>query len=393
MKIKINLQSMLLLIGISTNAYGGLMNKEDCHIMYDAGSSGTRLYIYERQGDSWIQHKGPETSALADPVRRNRGKSAEDIDPVTTEIVDSLDGISKDGPMKRGKPKWKAFDWKNRCNVRSATVFATAGMRLAEQENSADSIVLWKKLSNKLQAKVGTSVPVVTRTMTGYEEGLYAWLSVRAYREDNAFGIAEMGGVSAQIAFPCDSCNTEDPAVMTIMVAGKPVKMYSYSFLGLGQDEAPKILGMAPSCYYGAGTIDEQWDVKACSSRIFLRDRNDGIFDPYDFDVDRGTQADVPTRNANATEWLLTGAYRYRKPSDIDNCCRTKGSCYEPVTSCFRPIFLNKFLKILGVPDNAKKSNAQWPLGAVICAETQCLPAPEVDSAVCNWLPRQKGCL
>ena len=40
-----------------------------CHIMYDAGSSGTRLYIYEQQDSIWVPHEGPKVGALADPVR------------------------------------------------------------------------------------------------------------------------------------------------------------------------------------------------------------------------------------------------------------------------------------------------------------------------------------
>ena len=40
-----------------------------CYIIYDAGSSATRLFIYQETESGWVKHKGPETTALADPVR------------------------------------------------------------------------------------------------------------------------------------------------------------------------------------------------------------------------------------------------------------------------------------------------------------------------------------
>ena len=138
--------------------------------MYDAGSSGTRLYIYEQQGIDWIEHEGPKVAALADPVREVRGKRWQDADAVTTEVVSALDDMRKDGPLdKKGKPKWKAFDWTTQCHLVSASVYATAGMRLAEQKHRQRSEELWQALEQKLHAKVGTSVEVNTRTLSGYE--------------------------------------------------------------------------------------------------------------------------------------------------------------------------------------------------------------------------------
>ena len=51
----------------------------DCHIIYDAGSSATRLFIYQETASGWLKHKGPETDPLSDPIRRNRGKSLSDV--------------------------------------------------------------------------------------------------------------------------------------------------------------------------------------------------------------------------------------------------------------------------------------------------------------------------
>ena len=32
----------------------------DCHIIYDAGSSETRLFIYQETASGWLKHKGPQ---------------------------------------------------------------------------------------------------------------------------------------------------------------------------------------------------------------------------------------------------------------------------------------------------------------------------------------------
>jgi hypothetical protein len=175
------------------------LEKSKCYITYDAGSSGTRLYIYEQQGIGLIEHEGPKVSALADPAREIRGKTWQDADAVTTEVASALDDIQTDGPLDNGEPKWQAFDWTTECNVISASAYATAGMRIAEYENRQRSAELWQMLAQKLQAKVGTSVPVNTRTLSGYEEGLYAWLAVGDAQNDDAktkdYGIVEMGGL------------------------------------------------------------------------------------------------------------------------------------------------------------------------------------------------------
>ena len=157
-----------------------LYGKNKCQIVFDAGSSGTRLYVYEKIGGTWIEHEGPKGAALADPVREIRGAKWSNRDQLINELMSLLGTILKDGPEYAGKGlAWKGFDWKRRCNVGTASVFATAGMRIAEHVNRSRSQQLWKDLKKALQKKLGPKVRVLTRTLPGYEEGLFAWLSVR----------------------------------------------------------------------------------------------------------------------------------------------------------------------------------------------------------------------
>ncbi|MFZ2727290.1 MAG: hypothetical protein WAX77_13635 [Methylococcaceae bacterium] len=370
-----------------------------CQIVFDAGSSGTRLYIYQKQDNNWLEHPGPKVGALADPVREIRDKKHSDIDVVTTEVVSSLEAIKQDGSVnKKGNKEWPAFDWQAQCQVVSSMVYATAGMRIAEQENPAKSVELWRNLKQKLQAKVGANVTVTTRTLTGFEEGLYAWLAVREKQENNNFGIAEMGGASAQITFPCEKCDTKDDSTKTVLVKNNPVKMFSYSFLGLGQDEAPKTLHLPKTCAYGVGLVEEgkakkhQWESSDCAKKIDLEDKK-GIVDPYNYKgKHRGTHRKIPSDLADVNNnWLLTGAFNYMDDSQIDSCCLHKGQCFNEETACFRPIYLDKYLQSLNIPKTAQRMDASWTLGAVICEADKCLQQAQTPVLVCHW--SKKGCL
>lgn len=357
-----------------------------CHIVFDAGSSGTRLYVYERLDTGWMEREGPKVSALADPVREIRGKTWKDADAVTDEVVEALDGMKQNG---------KAFDWDAR-RVVSAKVYATAGMRIAEQENRGRSAALWKMLKEKLEKKLEKKFPYPVdadvRTLSGYEEGLYAWLAVREEEKDRDFGIVEMGGASSQVTFPCSKCDSGNDAVKTIIVGGKPLQIYSYSFLGLGQDEAPKSLGLPESCAYGAGTVQAGWKPKSCADRIVIGDAR-GVRDPYNYSgKTRGARNDVrkPIQNADAGKWILTGAFNYMKESNVDTCCRNKGKCYNEKNSCFQAVYLKKYLRELNVSYSSEKMKASWTLGAVVCSADDCLQKA-TPPPVCRW--SDKGCL
>jgi hypothetical protein len=384
------IQTAIKPVSIAANTVNHLSS---CHAIYDAGSSGTRLYFYQRKNGQWIEHKGAKVSALADPIRANRGKSMEDIDRVIDEVVAALDSIRTEGEAdKYGKPAWQAFDWKKQCQLASVQVLATAGMRIAEHENRQGSHLLWKIIKQKLQKKVGTSVEVKGYTLSGFEEGLFAWLAVKDKRKDKSidFGIAEMGGASTQITFPCSRCNNENNAVRSVIVNAQPQKIYSYSYLGLGQDEAPKIMGIPSACSYGIAQQYVNWNATHCYEQINISTFK-GVRDPYNFRANlRGSHNQIPIHQAEINQWVLTGAFNYSKESDIQNCCFNKGQCYQVKTACFRPIYLRKYLHLMGIPIKSKKQNISWTRGAVLCTENDCL-AKAKSAPICRW--SAQGCL
>lgn len=327
-----------------------------CHIIYDAGSKRTRLYVYEQSVTGWVKHPGPKTAALADPARGVRGKTMADAGDVVDDIVAAVENIRFDGPLnKKGVPKWSAFDWQKKCQVDAVSVYATAGMRLAEQRNPHGTEQLWEMLNERLSATVG--MPVTTATLNGFEEGLFAWLATREGQADGSFGVAEMGGASMQVTFPCFSCETS----RQVRVKGEIVPVYSHSFLGWGQDEAWRKFGSSPACARGAGMKDPGWKIADCA--VGMAGFSNAAADVRKF-----------VSSADGLRWYLSDAFRYMKDTDIDRFCRQgTDSGFEAVSSCFRAVYLQEVLHQLGLPVDAETTDIDWTLGAVVCTATRCL--------------------
>lgn len=327
-----------------------------CYIIYDAGSSATRLFVYQETATGWLNHKGPKTGALSDPIRGTRGKSMADANNLINDVLLALDDMHRDGPAdKNGESQWTAFDWQQNCSTKAVAVYATAGMRLAEKQDAINSALLWTKLNDRLSEKLGVSV--TTRTLTEYEEGLYSWLAIRESRDDESFGVAEMGGVSLQVTYPCPFCGTAPK----VKVKGQIIPVFGHSFLGWGQDEAWRKFGGLTACAWGAGLKIPNWEVDACEASMV------GFAE---------ASADVTgmVKDSGDLHWYLTSAFSHMQNTDIDNFCR-KGinSGFDPESSCFRAVYLQSVLDTLALPDDYELSDVNWTLGAVVCTATRCL--------------------
>ncbi|WP_115720250.1 nucleoside phosphatase [Gallaecimonas mangrovi] len=365
--------------------------KPACQMVFDAGSSGTRLYLYQATGHGWREFAGPTSPALADPVRGINGQTADDIPKVAKALGDSIKAFRHNGPKgKEGKPAWHGYDWQHRCALKSVSVLATAGMRLAEQQQLGLSQVLWMAVRQQVQFAVGPKVRVKARTISGFEEGLYGWLSLTKAKKTLNIGMVEMGGASSQVAFPCLYCRHDDDAIRQIQIDGKTLPFYSYSFLGLGQDEAAKVYKLPKRCQYGIGAVIPGWSLEQCSERLLLT--HDGeLKDPYNLnDKGRvGRRRDVPVALAQVSQWYLTGAFNYLESDQVQRCCLTKGACYHPQTACFRAAYLPKYLHDLQIPASAKPAKSNWTEGAMICQSQHCLAKAKPQQ--CRW--SKFGCL
>jgi hypothetical protein len=48
-------------------------------------------------------------------------------------------------------------------------------------------------------------------------------------------------------------------------------------------------------------------------------------------------------------------------------------SGYEPVSSCFRAVYLRNVISTMGLPLKSETTDINWALGAVVCTTTRCL--------------------
>lgn len=352
-----------LILGI--NLYAEQL-QNSCYAIYDAGSSGTRLFIYEQTNSGLVEHIGPKVSAIADPIREIRGKTWSDANSTIDELVLALDTIKNNHEATQ-------FDWENQCNLKSAFVYATAGMRIAELENMPRSKEFYSMLSEKLQKRVGNTVSVKARTISGYEEGLYKWISISKQKNYDDFGLIEVGGASAQITYSCEECKkTDDESFKVISLGdGKSKVIYSKSFLGLGVDEAVKVFGLSDMCTYGVGEIKQDWNFLDCANKISLGEKG-YLLNPYTSNK-KAENVALPNSLNKTKKWILTGAYTHLSDDAVDNCCMKKGKCHNKNTSCFDAVYLNKFLLKLNVPVNSDKIDVSWGYGAAMCEIDDCL--------------------
>lgn len=178
----------------------------------DVGSTGSRLHVYAHEKNSehteeiWLNKITPGFATLQ---------------PEASDISLYLTKLFKDSP--------KNFP---------VYFYATAGMRLLPDEHQKkyyDAVKNWfKKTSWDLKE---------AKTITGREEGIFAWLSL--YEDLNEtpgvempkhLSVMDMGGASVQVVSAVDATpasNQKD--YIELNVHGKKQALFVHSFLGLGQ--------------------------------------------------------------------------------------------------------------------------------------------------------------
>ncbi|MCD8564187.1 MAG: hypothetical protein LRY53_00650 [Burkholderiaceae bacterium] len=197
----------------------------------DAGSSGTRLYLYEYRNEP----QGPVMSLLLeDEPDKLRGLSTYADKPAQAgqgEIGPLLDGLETFVKTKGIDPK-----------AVSVSVLATAGMRLVEPGAA-------QRIYDSVRQEIGRRGLVAREvgTITGQSEGIYAWVDVN-YLKGNlrlgqtTDGIVEIGGASAQVALAVSSPNRHSGFVRRVQIGEQSYDVLSVSYLGLGQNEARRAM-------------------------------------------------------------------------------------------------------------------------------------------------------
>lgn len=227
-------------------------------IVVDAGSSGSRAYVYRVAPD---RHDELPEVVLVDSKSVTPGISELDFDEAEGhQNLQALLDFAEETVPEAERRTTRFY------------IMATAGMRLLT-ETRRNSIL---EEVNDFFAKGHTFDFRGATVIAGSYEGLYSWLALN-YADDRfdptteREGILEMGGASTQIAFAERGPFAEHH--LQRAMRGREYHVYSRSFLFLGMVEAISMT-ITPSCYprgyqmdFGLGT----GDFDSCVS--YIKDR------------------------------------------------------------------------------------------------------------------------
>lgn len=215
----------------------------DFIVVMDAGSTGTRAHVYYyprrvlRLKDLPLIASGPVTM----PVPLGNVK----VTPGVSSFVDDHASLKEyfDPLFQFSKRLIRQHD--DKIQMRNIPLYlgATAGMRLLSDADGAALIEAVAAVFNSTACPFGYRRKEQSRILSGEEEAAFEWLAVNALHKKvspnprETFGILDIGGGSAQVAFIPEE--TSILAGFFAMHFGGadvgPIHLYTHSFLAFGR--------------------------------------------------------------------------------------------------------------------------------------------------------------
>ncbi|XP_059934111.1 ectonucleoside triphosphate diphosphohydrolase 6 isoform X2 [Mesoplodon densirostris] len=230
-------QAFLSIPEVATGARGGQQSRSPpgpaAHgpevfygIMFDAGSTGTRVHIFQ------FSRQPGETPTLTHEtfkaLKPGLSAYADDVDKSAPGIQELLDVAKQDIPFDF----WKATP---------LVLKATAGLRLLPGEKAQKLLRKVKEVFEASPFLVGDDCVSI---MNGTDEGVAAWITVNFLTGSlktpgrSNVGMLDLGGGSTQITFLPrfeGTLQTSPPGFLTsLRMFNRTYSLYSYSYLGLG---------------------------------------------------------------------------------------------------------------------------------------------------------------
>ena len=211
-----------------------LINLPTRLIIFDAGSSGTRIYLYEYYNSS-------DPSNFTSVLEFNSTKPVVHKEKIPLTSLNSNSSLVSDlfDPcFNYVKPYLTEYDPKNI----SIILYATAGMRglsLNDQKKVLD--LSYNYISTNFQYSINRKE---VRVIEGYEEALFAWIAVNRLQNlfdqnDVTIPIFEIGGASSQVATEQSIIDIyTSPYTKNITIGQKNYSVFAHSWLGYGADLA-----------------------------------------------------------------------------------------------------------------------------------------------------------
>lgn len=214
-------------------------------VVIDAGSSGTRLFLYRVEPGPFARVEKlleKEFSTMASGAKEDGiNNFVRPDDPaaqamVVPEVIDPLLAHAKAFLATLGVEPQAV----------EVNLLATAGMRYAERLHGREAVDrLYGTIRDGIAAH-GFTVGETRTTCGNEEEGVWTWINLNDIVQhtfdttNKPLGIIEIGGSSMQISFPTDEPPDAARHIHPVSLNGRTFAVYCQSFIGLGQDDARK---------------------------------------------------------------------------------------------------------------------------------------------------------
>ena len=193
----------------------------------DAGSSGSRVYIYKIDKTNSANLVNYADVAEVNKLKVEPGLSAvarAKSPRVIKNYLKPLINFAKANIPAKKQKSAKVY-W-----------YSTAGMRLVSPVHQKN---IYSKIKKYIEKNSSFTVHAID-TIPGKIEGAYMWLGanykVIKQGVNTTTGILDMGGASTQIVYSISKKSSRQPTVVIDMRNSK-INLFSYSFLGLGRNE------------------------------------------------------------------------------------------------------------------------------------------------------------
>ena len=194
----------------------------------DAGSSGSRLHLYEYAANSPLTSLKEIYHAESEPGLSQYADSPQDAYQAIATLMQQSDNFLLEKNIKTPTPLY---------------ILATAGMRLLPETTQA---TIYTHLEHTLKKEHPEFDLRDIKTISGEMEGLFGWLDVNYLSgtfQNNTPSVAslDMGGASTEITYQINNLNNlnnlnKNPII--IRINNTRYTLISQSYLGLGQDQA-----------------------------------------------------------------------------------------------------------------------------------------------------------
>jgi len=227
---------------LSPNSSGSSTSSKRYGIMLDAGSTGSRVHVYEFHT---VNKELKLLDELFVQVKPGLSSFADDTD-INSSVSSSLQSLIVQAQNRVPESEF---------STTPIFMFATAGLRLLEKPKQ-DAILGAARATLEssgflVGGDLGTSSGGV-EIIDGKREGVYGWMTVNFllsnFDKKSTFttGIMDMGGASTQIVFEVPSSsdfnNINESERHEISMGGKTHYLYVRSHLGYGLMEAGKTI-------------------------------------------------------------------------------------------------------------------------------------------------------